>query len=293
MNHTPVEVSCLGTCNVDFISHVPLFAKSEDEVNIEKLSICWGGSALNFVSRISSIGIKSGLMARVGNDYYGQLLRCEVDQFDFDTSRLLTNKGNTGMAFIAINQTGEKSAYTFIGANANSKVEKGDLELIKNSNLLHMTGMYWEVALESSKHSKHLSFNPGSVMCSLGMEKLEPIIERTHILFLNQKEVYMLTWMKGESGAHLLVDMGVPMVVVTNGAKGAWLFTEESTVFSPAKKVKVVDTTGAGDNFAAGFIASFINGEKPEYCLDFANHTASLCVEKIGGSVIPPTELRL
>ena len=64
--------------------------------------------------------------------------------------------------------------YSFIGANANFKLEKGDIELIKNSDILHITGMYWEVAEEASKYSKKLSFNPGPALCHhIGLEKLK------------------------------------------------------------------------------------------------------------------------
>ncbi|WP_337972174.1 carbohydrate kinase family protein [Methanobacterium petrolearium] len=90
--------------------------------------------------------------------------------------------------------------------------------------------------------------------------------------------------MEWEEGSSFLVDRGIPMVVVTNGREGARLFTEKNVIFSPAKTVPTIDTTGAGDNFAAGFITSYIRGEKPEDCLKFANHIASLCVQKMGGS---------
>ncbi len=69
MNHTPTDLTCLGTCNIDFISQVPQFAYSEQEVNVEKLHISLGGSAFNFASRISSLSIKTSMLARVGKDF--------------------------------------------------------------------------------------------------------------------------------------------------------------------------------------------------------------------------------
>lgn len=285
MNSIQLDVSCLGTCNIDFISRVPYFARSDEEVNVETLSVCLGGSALNFASRISSLGFKTGIFSRVGNDYYGELIRKEIYQL-FDVDRIVTINGNTGMAFIAIDENAEKSVYSYIGANSNFKFEKEDIKVIKNTNLLHLTGMYWEVAEEASKYSKKLSFNPGPALCSMGLDKLKKIIKKTHILFLNQKEVFLLTGMNWLDGSSHLVEMGVPMVVVTNGSEGARLFTEDETIFSPAKKVKSVDTTGAGDNFAAGFVAYFLKNKNPNDCLDFANNIASLCVQQLGGTVI-------
>lgn len=278
-------MACLGTCNIDFISQVPLFAYSEEEVNVEKLHIRLGGSAFNFASRISSLGIKTGIMARIGKDYFGELFKKEFKRLNIDSSRLVAIDDNTGMAFIAVNESAEKSVYSSIGANANFKLEKGDIELIKTSDMLHLTGMYWEVAEEASKHTEKLSFNPGPIMSSFGLKKLRNTLKRTEILFLNQKEVSLLTGLNWEDGSFSLVDFGIPIVVVTNGAGGARLFAEGESIFSPANNVHAVDTTGAGDNFAAGFIKSYIEGEEHEHCLKHANHIASLCVQKIGGAV--------
>jgi ribokinase len=285
MNHTPTDLTCLGTCNIDFISQVPHFAYSEEEVNVEKLHISLGGSAFNFASRISSLNVKTGILARVGKDYFGELFSGQLKALNIDCSRLVAIEDTTGMAYITITTSAEKSIYSFTGANASFKLEKGDIEFIKNSKMLHLTGMYWEVAEEASKHAEKLSFNPGPIMSSFGVEKLKNILKRTEILFLNQKEVSLLTGMEWEDGSFTLLDLGIPMVVVTNGAEGAKLFTEEGVIYSPAKKVRVVDTTGAGDNFAAGFIKSYIEGERHKDCLKNANKIASLCVQKMGGSV--------
>lgn len=285
MNHTPTDLTCLGTCNIDFISQVPQFAYSEQEVNVEKLHISLGGSAFNFASRISSLSIKTSMLARVGKDFFGELFLNQLKALNIDCSRIMAIEGNTGMAFITITKGAEKSIYSYSGANACFELEKSDIEFIKNSKILHLTGMYWEVAEKASKHAKKLSFNPGPVMSSFGIEKLRNILKRTEILFLNQKEVYLLTGREWEEGSLMLLDLGIPMVVVTNGAEGATLFTGEGVTYSSAKKVNVIDTTGAGDNFAAGFIKSYIEGEKHKDCLENANKIASLCVQKMGGSV--------
>lgn len=284
MNNTQVDLACLGTCNIDFISQVPFFASSEEEVNVKKLHISLGGSAFNFATRISSLGIKTGILARVGKDYFGELFLSKLKLLKIDISRVLAIGNNTGMAFINVNEEAEKSIYSSPGANASFKLEKGDIEFINNSKLLHLTGMYCEVAEEASKHAEKLSFNPGPLMSSFGIKTLKNTLQRTEILFLNQKEVSLLTGMNWDEGSFSLVDMGIPMVAVTLGAEGARLYTEEGMIFSPANKVYAVDTTGAGDNFAAGFIKSYIHGEKHEDCLNHANYTASLAVGKMGGT---------
>ncbi|NYB51903.1 MAG: carbohydrate kinase family protein [Methanobacteriaceae archaeon] len=292
MESIKLDVSCLGTCNIDFISKVPYFASSDEEINVEKLFFSLGGSALNFASRISSLGFKTGILSRVGKDYYGELVRTELEHH-LEICNVIPIEGNTGMAFIAIDDTGRKSVYSYIGVNSRFKLEKEDINLIKHSNLLHVTGMYWEVAEKASRYSNRLSFNPGPALCSIGIDKLKKTIKKTEILFLNHKEVYILTRMNEEDGISYLVELGVPVIVVTRGSEGARLFTEDETIFSPSIKVNAVDTTGAGDNFAAGFVAAYLKNEKLKYCLDYANQVASSCVQQVGGSLIPTKNLTL
>jgi ribokinase len=93
-----------------------------------------------------------------------------------------------------------------------------------------------------------------------------------------------------EKGARILLEMGVPMVVVTCGKRGANLYSSEGVMHSSPPKVKSLDTTGAGDAFAAGFIASFVKNEEISQCLQFGNVMASKCVGNLGAINIPNIE---
>ncbi len=279
-----LDILGLGTCNADLIYNVPRFSGADDEVDIKNLNISLGGSAANFVFGISKQGLKTGIMARIGKDHYGQYIESEFDKEDINTERLVAIDEKTGMAFIAVEPNGERSIYSFMGANSKFKLEKEDIKLIKSSEILHITGMYVEVVEEASKHANILSFNPGTPLSNYGLDALENIIKRTHILFLNKKEVTLLTGKSCDDGANLLVKMGVSMVVVTLGNEGSKLFTENGILRSPAIKLESVDTTGAGDSFAAGFISAFFKQKDLIECLEHGNCSASRCVTKFGGT---------
>jgi sugar/nucleoside kinase (ribokinase family) len=281
-----IKVSCLGTCSIDFISHVARLAKADDEVNVDKLHVSLGGSASNFVTCLSRLGVNTSILAKVGDDKYGEIARKKLSQKGVDITRLITIKGRTGMAFIAVDDEAERSIYTYMGANANFKLEKEDINYIKSPDIVHITGMYHEVVEEASKHAKLLSFNPGSILCSFGLKKLNKIIKRTDILFLNKKEVTLLTNMKIGDGTKLLLELGVPIVVVTMGKDGAMVYTSKEVIKTPAKPAKALDTTGAGDVFAAGFLASFLKDQNLKECLRFANQLSAQCVENLGGTQI-------
>jgi len=285
------KIACLGTCSIDFISHVSRLTKSDDEVNVDKLHIFLGGSASNFVTFLSQLGLNTGILARVGNDKFGEIARKKLIKEGVDVTRLISIKGRTGMAFIAVDDEAERSIYTYMGANADFNLEKEDINYIKSLDLLHITGMYYEVVEEASKHAQLISFSPGSLLSSFGLKKLKQIIQRTHILFLNKKEVELLTKMNIKDGIRFIRELEVPIIVVTMGKYGATVYTSDEIIETPAETVKALDTTGAGDTFAAGFLAAYIKDQALKECLIYGNHVAAKSVENIGGTQITISDL--
>lgn len=276
------EVATLGTCNIDFVMKVPRFSEADDEVDVDELKISLGGAASNFAVGLSRLGVDVGIMARIGNDAYGEFASLKLEEEGVRTNRLLRISEPTGIAFIAVDCGGERSIYTTMGANAQFQLEKEDVDYIKGAKLLHLTGMYKEVVEEAVKHASLVSLNPGTALSSYGINELEGTIRKSHILFLNKKEVTLLTGKSLQEGAQELVDMGVPLVVVTCGSRGACLYTPKEILYSSTPKMEILDTTGAGDAFAAGFISAYIKNDALDKCLETANQVAGACVGGLG-----------
>jgi len=234
--------------------------------------------------KTSKLGLNTGIMARIGKDNFGRFISSSFREENINTERLIPIDAKTGMAFIAVDPLGERSIYTHMGANSKFKLLKPDIELIERSEILHLTGMYIEVVEEASKHANMLSFNPGALLASFGMKALESVLDRTDILFLNEKEVGLLTREDYPLGARLLIDAGVKMVVVTLGRSGSKLFTKDHEIHQAANQVKPLDTTGAGDSFAAGFINGFFKKRELRNCLKEGNTSALECINKFGSS---------
>lgn len=276
------EVAALGTCNIDFIMKAPRFSGGDDEVEVEDMKISLGGAASNFAIGLSRSGVDVGIMARIGYDAYGEFAAIKLEEEGVRTDRLIRISEPTGLAFIAVDGEGERSIYSSMGANAQFELEKEDVEYIKGSKMLHITGMYKELVQEAVKHAKFISLNPGTALSSYGVDELKGIIQESNILFVNQKETTLLTGKDYHEGAQDLLDMGVAMVVITCGKYGARLYAPDETIYSPTKEVETLDTTGAGDTFAAGFISSYIKDEELEKCLKTANQLAGSCVGSLG-----------
>lgn len=278
-----VDVAVLGTCNLDFISRVSRFAGADEEINMDQLHQSVGGSAANSALTLTKMGIKTGILTRVGEDYGGNLIRQALAEAGIDTERVISLDKPTGMTFIAVDDLGERSIYVHMGANAHFQLLDEDQVYIEDAKVLHLTGMYWEVAEEASQYAEILSFNPGMLLSSFGLSKLKNTIMKADILFLNQKEARILTGMEPSAGAEYLVEMGVPRVILTMGGDGATLYTPDEIITSPAAETMAIDTTGAGDTFSAAFLASHLQGKDDSECLKRAHLVASQQVKRWGG----------
>ncbi len=116
-----------------------------------------------------------------------------------------------------------------------------------------------------------------------GIDDLREIIRRCKVLFPSDPEVELLT---GEddvkSGCQAILDEGASIVAVTRGPEGCYILTRDVELTIPAENVDVVDTTGAGDAFAAGFIYGLFKGYALDVCGKMANIAASHCISHPG-----------
>ncbi len=268
---------------MDFILKVPQFVEPDGEMYIEEVKKIPGGSALNFAVKTALNGLNTGIIAKIGNDHHGEIISQKLLQKGIDTSRIMKIDLNTGMSFISVDNHGKRSMYSFMGANEKLNLSNDDFEYIKSSEILHLSGTYWEVAYAAVKYANTLSFAPGALLSTFGVDKLELVLSNTEILFLNEKEVEILTGRDFDNGINFLIEYGIPLLVVTLGDKGSILFTKNEIIKYPAKKIKVVDTTGAGDAFAAGFISKWYYKKPLKSCLKFASKSAADCIGNLGG----------
>ncbi|MDI9624073.1 MAG: carbohydrate kinase family protein [Methanothermobacter sp.] len=277
-----MDIVSVGTANIDFILKVPSFVEPDTEMNIEKLHLSPGGSALNFAIHATRNGLKTGIVAKLGLDYFGDIIYNRLKDEGVDIKGLSRTSETTGMAFISVDRTGRRSIYSFMGANKELKIGKREIDYISKADLIHLGGTYLEIAFPAAEHANLLSFAPGALLAAYGISTLRPILQNTDVLFLNEHELKLLTGKSPKEGINLLIDEGIPLIVITRGSKGAEVHTKKDLVKYKVKEVKALDTTGAGDAFAAGFIASWTKGESLNSCLKKAHGCALKNLKKLG-----------
>lgn len=265
---------------MDFIFRVPRFVEPDSEMNIEDLRVIPGGSVFNFAVWISQLGFKVGVVSSVGRDVYGDMITSLLESRGVDTSCISKQDETTGMAFISVDGAGRRSIYSYMGANASLGIGETESEYIMAADAVHLSGCYIEVASAVSG-IRDVSFSPGTLLASYGIEGLSGVLERTSIIFLNDDELEMLTGSR-RSGIERLLEAGVGNVVVTHGPRGASFFSEDHSETMEIDAEDALDTTGAGDAFAAGFMSMWLRGSEPAECLRNGHRVARRVISRMG-----------
>jgi ribokinase len=127
-----------------------------------------------------------------------------------------------------------------------------------------------------------ICFDPGSLYAKKGLKSINQIIQRSYALFPNEREIKMLTGMNYKEGAKKLMDLGVEIIGVKLGKRGSYVTNGTESYIIKSNPVRVVDTTGAGDAYCAGFIYGLVKGKDLFDCGKLGNFVASYCVSAMG-----------
>lgn len=284
-----LEVICFGALNVDKLYKVDRIAKAEEESVILDFKEAPGGSAANTAVGLARLGVKTGYIGKVAEDREGSvLLKSFIDE-GVDTSGVVVSRvGRSGSVIGFVDQEGNRALYLDPGVNDALSFEEIDLKYLENVKFLHLTSFVGEKPFEAQKRllqavpNVKVTFDPGIIYARKGLKKLKPIIERCYAIMPNENEVQLLTGKNYLEGAEILLEEGADVVAVKLGERGCYITDGRESHTVEAFKVKVVDTTGAGDAFCAGFIYGLLKGRDLNECGILGNFVASRCLTRMG-----------
>jgi ribokinase len=303
---TQIEVVGLGAMNMDYLYRVERIL-NDGEAVVKGFTKTPGGSAANTVFGLARLGVKAGFLGIVGNDEDGKLLLKDFKQADIDTSQIKVKSGSkTGIVLCLTDSLGKRSLYVLPGVNSQLTLDSLNIDYVNKIKLLHVASFadeaQFKLTLELVNHlapSVKLSFSPGALYVRKGLKVLTPIIKRAHILFINRSEIEQLTGKDVTTGAEDCLNQGSRIVVVTLG-KGTNIKTSkvahrrakviayirdagnEFLIEPPGENEETVDTTGAGDAFATGFIYGLLQNKNMETCGQLGNIVARSSIMKLG-----------
>ncbi|MFX0032385.1 MAG: carbohydrate kinase family protein [Candidatus Hodarchaeota archaeon] len=296
-----VDIIGLGEVVIDWVTEIPNFPKPDEKVDAISENYFSGGVTANFLVAAARLGGKCGFIGAVGDDSYGDYLIQDLERESIDTSftiRKADKKTPINFIFIA---KGEK---TIIQSPhmLTTKIESIDLneEYIINSKILHTTMIHPEVTEYAvniaKKNDVKITIDLESQIAKRGWKKLKKVILSADILIPNREGAKLITANpKVEESAKILVEKGIPIVIITLGKEGVLITTEKFQKRISAFKVNnIVDTTGAGDTFNGAFsFAYWIKNWNLERACKYANAAAALKIQKLGARTGMPNQKEL
>lgn len=291
-----LDVISVGAALIDMVAMVERFPQTDDEVYVPELTIGSGGSAANFAVACSRLGLKTGFIGKIGDDFLGDQLIRDFEREGVDIQGVVrTSKIHTGMVYIPVDPDGNRRMFAFSGAANILTPEDLEDSYINSTRLLYVASLknipVLESAAELAKRKGILvSLNPGALIAEQGFENTRKLLSTTDIYISSMNEVdRLLDVREPKEAIEKLLQSGITKVAITLGSEGCIVGDNQEVHSVPNFKVEAVDTTGAGDAFTAGFISGLLRNHNLEQCGKMGNASAALCITKVGARNGLPT----
>jgi ribokinase len=286
------KVLCVGDIMLDVTAVVGASIKQGVETRAQ-ISTQGGGAAANVASWLAVSGTPAQVIARVGDDAAGQTVLTELDKYGVSHSETIVPGANTGVVIVLVDALGERTMFPDSGAN--SGLSLADLPPLDEITAVYLSGYPLvnpnsrQGALDILRAVKErglpVIFDPSTVgvLLEVGLNQVREWLALVDVVILNEEEAHFLSGKNNpvEAAAELLKK--TPLVVIKRGGNGALAQARGSGVVQiPAVETEVLDTTGAGDAFAAGFILAWANDGDLIDALKSGAALAAKCVSTLG-----------
>lgn len=295
-----LDAICVGAAIVD----IPLQPVNRDMFEIEsfplqQISMTIGGDAINEATIMSRLGHKIGLMSMVGKDAVGNFIIEHCEKNGIDYLGIKVREGiDTSINVGLVTADGERTFVTNRnGSLWKMTIDDLDLSRLKEARLLSLASIFNNPLLDcralvkifKKAKAQDMIICADMIKARLGetLDDIKEALGYVDYFFPNYDEACLMTEeTELEKIADRFLDCGIQHVVIKTGKKGCYIKSQDGSVLEvPAMKgITAIDTIGAGDNFASGFITAILEGKSLKECAEFANVTASISVQSIGAT---------
>ncbi|WP_458188038.1 carbohydrate kinase family protein [Haladaptatus sp. NG-WS-4] len=284
-----VRVVTAGHVNWDVTLRVDSLPDPDGEARITSQRRSGGGSAANVSVALARMDVQTGLVGSVGADEQGLLVQRELDTEGVDCSHVIEVESvETTTKYLIVDERGEVMVLGNEGANEAVTPDDVDGEYVTRADHLHLTSQRPDTAAKlaevATEAGTTVSFDPGR---RLAERNFSQALAYSDIVFLNDREAATLL---DEDLEHPCSELHGRVVVIKHGRNGARVDTKTGAYTHPGFGVESVDSTGAGDAFAAGFIATILETTDYERALEFANACGALASMAVGARSAPTRE---
>ncbi len=294
----PFRALCLGNVLVDvLVKPVDKLPPPGGLLPVKHVELALGGCASNTSVALSRLGVKTSLWGKVGRDHFSRFALEELDRSGVDSSGMVKDpKVSTSATVVLVDSKARRSFLHSVAAN--DHIQRGDLKLscLSGFNHLHVGGYFLFPALdgipmagilkEAQRKGLTTSLDTAWDLKGRWMKALKPCLPYLDYFVPSEREVKMLLGHTHPvKAAKAFLRLGSKCVVVKRGEKGSYFLNRNGqSAQVPAFKAKVVDATGAGDCFCAGFIKGLSLKWSLKACLLLGNAAGACAVSKLGAT---------
>ncbi len=275
-------IHIVGHTAIDHICRIRDFPPPNGSVTIIERKVFFGGGAANIAAGIARLGVPCTLVSAVGEDFSPSGYDAWQKSLGIRQQLFHVEGAHTPTAFMFTNEQGDQ--ITFFEWGASEVFATAPAPALP---FVHMATADPDFNVRIARNAGFSTFDPGQDLHRYSAEQLDSILSHVGILFANRHEVDGMCRMLGVTREALAAR--VPVAVFTAGAEGSELITGGERTHIPAVTVEMVDPTGAGDAYRAGFLAAFHRGYAVPDCCRIGSVTASFAVERAGCQTNLPT----
>ena len=298
------DLVVLGDANPDIVVQggdvVPAFGQAERIV--ERIQLTIGGSGAILACGAARLGLRVALVGAVGDDLFGRFMREQLATRGVDVTGLTTAPGTPTGATVVLSQPGDRAMLTAMGTISALGSEVLDLGPVRSARHIHVSSYFLQLGLaphlpdlfaaardRGATTSIDPNWDPSGDWAGDRQEGLLPLLGLVDVFLPNEIEALRLARTSDMDRALETLGRLASTVVIKMGAEGAIASAGGVTMKVGAIQTPVLDTTGAGDSFDAGFLAGFLNGQHLQRSLAIGNACGALSTRAAGGTEAQPT----
>ena len=295
-------VLVIGELNVDIVlSGLTSPPQLGSEILAQDLRMVLGSASAIFANGVARLGHRVGFRSKVGDDDFGRFCRDVLQEEGIATDGLMVSSKPTG-ATIVLSTRDDRALVTHLGAINDLHYEDLPPEPFRGFAHLHLTSYFLQHELrpafarlmgEAKSAGLSVSFDPNSDPAQTWSPEIWEVMRLADVVFVNESEAQAFTGAASTAEALSALAEQTSCAVVKQGRKGASAVRGEQRIHVDAFSVEAIDTTGAGDSFAAGFVHGLLTHRNLRDCLLIANAAGALSAMNVGGTAGQPDGKRL
>jgi len=290
----PRDLDVVVVCeiNVDIVATgltgPPKFAA---EQLLDDVTLTAGSSGVLTSSGLATLGLRVGICGLLGDDPFGRYVLDHLDRHEIDRSGIAVRSSERTGASILLSTPQDRAILTFPGAMIRFRLDDVRFDLIARARHLHLSSYFLQAGLRpdvpnllAQAHGLGLSTSVDPGHDPKETWDVDDLLEGLDVFLANKVEACAIAGVTDAAAALEWLAVRVPTAVVKCGAEGAMAARGAERVLAPSFTVEVLDTTGAGDAFDAGFLAGILGNENLRACVRRGNACGALAAAHIGGA---------